>query len=706
MRKLVHSHQRHHYRNKSRSPSLSEHSRSGSQRSIGSSKSSIRSRSHSRSISFSKSRSRSMTRSRSRTKLGKDNKRQMGPYYRKSRLQDSIRQKASTFPNSSLLSTVKQSRVERRGPKSPSEKGSGENNTGLARFLFKNISCFEEKRKVPSHHRSVQTEFIPENSDFQDGNSKQGQTGYIAQRLGLFIGPYRCISTCSNSQYISEIPEVLFERPGISIPGPSIRASNQPVCFYSNDDSHRSSSAKTIHCAVSLPGRLACQEPISSTGQTVLSQIDIIPRSTDQSREVGINSISDFCVYRDGISNSRQHCQSSSGQNARNSVFPPLVSNATICNSKGFPVSFRATECNCSICSIGQITFKSTSNGPICSVEASQVTTDAPGSYNRSNQTSFEMVEQELFFTRSCSQSNSSISHDILGCQNPRLGCSSGARGSTITWSLGSKPISTPYKHIRDESHISSSQRSPRNIDKLHSSDCHRQLIGSVLHQETRGHTFSNSLHGGVEHASVVRQKGNNSASMTYSRNIQCPSQPVIKNIKTNLNRVVTGSDNMQQDICSDRLPKHRSFCDTTQLQTAIVCVSDTRQQGISDRCSVDELGRNIRLRISPISYYSSSSKEDLSTSVQNSTDSTIVASKILVSRASTAISSSHKSSHNSKSVDSSKGKDCTSKPNDACITCLGIIKQSVRNKSFSEQVAEHVSRSRRDSTRRVYDAK
>ena len=47
-----------------------------------------------------------------------------------------------------------------------------------------------------------------------------------------------------------------------------------------------------------------------------------------------------------------------------------------------------------------------------------------------------------------------------------------------------------------------------------------------------------------------------------------------------------------------------------------------------------------------------------------------------------------------------------TSKPPSSQLSRMGVIKQSIRDKKYSKNVADFVSRSRRTSTQKVYDAK
>ena len=63
-------------------------------------------------------------------------------------------------------------------------------------------------------------------------------------------------------------------------------------------------------------------------------------------------------------------------------------------------------------------------------------------------------------------------------------------------------------------------------------------------------------------------------------------------------------------------------------------------------------------------------------------------------------------SASNPKPACSAKRQDSASKPGPSTALGLGIVKQSSRDRQFSSDVAEHVSKARRESTVKVYDAK
>ena len=141
---------------------------------------------------------------------------------------------------------------------------------------------------------------------------------------------------------------------------------------YSIDGCHSNTSQSSSNYSVSIPGRLAGQESVSSRvnqGQGVHSQIDYFTGSNNQSREIGSNSIPKFHIHRDEICNSRQYCQSSLGQSTRYSMPSILVSEASCCHGKNVSLITGETECVCSICGISRLHLRPLQMAPFAQWE-------------------------------------------------------------------------------------------------------------------------------------------------------------------------------------------------------------------------------------------------------------------------------------------------------------------------------------------------
>ena len=182
--------------------------------------------------------------------------------------------------------------------------------------------------------------------------------------------------------------------------------------------------------------------------------------------------------------------------------------------------------------------------------------------------------------------------------------------------------------------------------------------------------------------------------SSSHSRQIQHSCRPPLKTRQTYQDRMGSGSNSCEFSIPDAHLPKYGSVCDKIQPPTHIICLSSTRPQSTSDRCPVHGLESSSCICFS--SFYSDTccSRENPTTSVQNSSHSSVLATTTVVLRTSSSISVSPDSSAtNSKTTDSIQRKICPSKPPNSRPSRLGVIKQS--EKKFSQNVADFVSRSR-----------
>ena len=261
--------------------------------------------------------------------------------------------------------------------------------------------------------------------------------------------------------------------------------------------------------------------------------------------------------------------------------------------------------------------------------------------------------------------------------------------------------------NVRNDGHTISTETSQNIYSPFLHHDIHRQHNGGLIYQQTGWHSFPQSLRRSLENTQLVPGTRHSYQSMSHPRQIQHSCRPPLKTRQTYQDRMGSGSNSCEFSIPGAQLPKCGSVCDKIQPQTPIICLSSTRLQSTSDRCPVHGLESSSCICFS--SFYSDTccSRENPTTSVQNSSHSSVLATTTVVLRTSSSISvSSDSSATNSKNTDSIQRKICTSKPPNSRPSRLGVIKQSIRDKKFSQNVADFVSRSRRASTQKVYDAK
>ena len=635
----------------------------------------------------------------------------MGPFYSRKRIQDTIYRTSSSFKQTHFLPADKKTRIGRRSQQSFVKKGSGENLSGISRLLLKDIPGTKKERKNEADHRSFYSKQICDDSKFQNGNPKESQKFHSAQRLGLFIRPNGCIFACPDSSCISKIPSLLSKRQDLSIQGSSLRSIHEPICLHSSYDNNSFSPSQERYQSVPVSRRLAVKESklSSSVGtQTFYHPSDHIIGSDYQSGKIRTDSIPKLRIHRDGISHSGQYSQSSSRQDSlfttNNQTFPSQKESS--CQT--IPFSFGKTQCSSRLHNTRETSSQTFTNVSPSTVETTHLSSSLPNSDISKHQTSSSLVEQSTEICDGCSnQKSPSISPNVHRCKSDGVGGTSGTRGTIISRSLESSPSKTSYQHSRDDGNTSRVEMCPPSYCELNSSCFHRQHNRCVLHKSPGRNSLPRSVSRSLEHAELVSSKPDKHCCKTHTGEIQHSSRPSFKNIETNNNRMVPETISCKCSLSDDRISKHRSFCNKVESQVTPVCVPYSRQECIGNRCSHDELESHSRLCLSSISSHSLSAEQNSSIAMQDCSYSTSVAKQILVSR--TTKSSdipSHFSSSNSRSTGTITGKVSASKSSNSSTSRMGIIKQSITDRKFSDEVADHVSKARRASTRKVYDAK
>ena len=261
-------------------------------------------------------------------------------------------------------------------------------------------------------------------------------------------------------------------------------------------------------------------------------------------------------------------------------------------------------------------------------------------------------------------------------------GSSFRADDTILSWSLDRRPIPAPYQYVKNDGHTISTETSHNIYSPFLHNDIHRQHNGGLIYQQIGWHSFPQPLCKSLENSQLVPGTQHCYQSLSHSRQIQHSCRPPIKTRQTYQDRMGSGSTSCEFSIPDAQFPKCGPVCDTIQSQTPIICLSSTRLQSTSDRCPVHGLESTSCICFS--SFYSDSccSGKNLTTSVQNSSNSSVLATTTVVLRTFSSLSVSPDSSAtNSKTLDSIQKRICSSKPPTSRPSRLGVIKQSIRDK-------------------------
>ena len=167
-----------------------------------------------------------------------------------------------------------------------------------------------------------------------------------------------------------------------------------------------------------------------------------------------------------------------------------------------------------------QITSQTIANVSACSMEATNITASTSNKVDGGCSTLSKLVETTSALPSRCSyEGRSSISSHFLGCQSNRLGFTSGAGRTSVSWSLVQNPIPTPHQYFRNDGHFIDTEEGSSIHKELHGSHINRQHNSSSIFEPSGGDTFTRPLHGSLENSNMVSSEPNKSSDKTFRGN-------------------------------------------------------------------------------------------------------------------------------------------------------------------------------------------
>ena len=639
-------------------------------------------------------------------KLGRDHRRQVGPFCSKKGVQNSVSKTSNSVTRPSLLPAASRSAAGRRSRQSPLEGGSGGDNSGMSRILLQNFPRSQEERETQADNRPLCAQPFCLHRDIQNGDTEKSERRHSVKRLGIFIGSDGRLFACPDTSSVSQIPQIHVGRPSVPVQGTPIRPLDKSFRVYIPYEGHCDISKEKGDNSTSLSRRLVVSNQnrrrLLEHRQFILSLItslgliinyeksDLVPAQVFTF--IGMEFLTHTNIVR--VPQTRQ-------MKILETV--RMVSQKTSISARAFLSLLGQLNAAADFVMLGRLHLR-------------------PLQMSLHNQ----WQPQKLPLCHQICMTTEILQHLKWWLQEDRyhqgfplkidppshtiftgLGSSCGTGGTSVSWTMDRRPIPAPHQCARDESNFSLSITSSSQGKELHCEGVNGQHHSGSLYKASGRDSFHRTLRRSVECPELVLGTQHTSVSEAHTGQVQHSSRPHVSNRQTDLHRVVPESGYSIQDFPDHGLSINRPVCHTSEPQAANICVTHTGSEGAINRCPLDGLESHTRLRVSTVSSHSSCDKQNTVIPVQDSIDSTSMARQTMVFRAPRSVGvTTGISASNSKPASSAKRQNSASKPGPSTASRLGIVKQSLRDKQFSSEVAEHVSKARRVSTAKVYDAK
>ncbi|MCS5551062.1 MAG: reverse transcriptase domain-containing protein, partial [Gammaproteobacteria bacterium] len=235
-----------------------------------------------------------------------------------------------------------------------------------------------------------------------------------------------------------------------------------------------------------------------------------------------------------------------------------------------------------------------------------------------------------------------------------------------------------------------------------------RQCHSSGIYKQARGNQIDTALSSFMGHDAMVFKTQHSHPCSSYSREEELSGRQVVPGSETcAFDRMGTQTINSSTYFSNNGNPKHRSLCHSCQLSASSVLQSLSRSPSMDMRCTVCELGGDIRICISSPHTHSQSINESQTRELLNSSSSTFSSTSVLVSSASRVNSGcSSKTTRITRPVVSEQRSVITSKSQLSKSGSVENICRSKSSKQFSSKASKYMEQSIRSSTRRLYSVR
>lgn len=576
-------------------------------------------------------------------------------------------------------------------------------------FLCTPFSSAKGIWRVASHNRSQHAEQVSGSSALQDGDCSVHKSSTAKRRICGGLGPARRLLPHSSSGTISEVPEVLHPRSGLSVRRSLLRASYCTKGLHKGYERNSKVCPDIRDAPTCLSGRLVTKEPLSKCTKGTFkttSRAAREARSSSQFSKVEFGTQTDFCLFGSQIRSGQGLSFPDAGGTGKTQGLAAVLSHSKGCTSKSTSVFPGVVEPSRKSSSVRQAQYKATTVVPKVLLPAS---CGSPLQEDSTDDCIFSMpsilgVRRKSTIGKPITLAASGID-SIHGCQSTRL-------GGTVQQRVCVRPLepdrfSQTLECSRNDGNYEGSTSLHQPGSAQSSNVCLGQSDYGVSHTETRGHSFLESVSEDTPAVSIGQPIGGNTPSEVDPRQgldysgFSEPSEP---------------STRSRMDAAGGSFPRHsgsvsgdqgRLVRDLREQETTSFCQSLSGRQGTGSRCFLNPLGRVSSLRVSSNQTDSGCASEDSGGQMLYPVGSASMGRSGLVPNNTQPPDRLSEEASNTAEAFISEGRqDVSLQSKPAESARLALVKRSLQEKGFSREVSQRAALSNRQSTRSVYDSR
>ena len=629
------------------------------------------------------------------------------------RIQDPLRDTSSSFGHPSelpvLLGESSEICSDPEGGRLHARQVSGLHSPGArSRFLQSSLPGPQGFRRMETSSGCLSPEQLCAEDRLLYGDTQYRPVCHTPRGLDDLHRYEGCLLPYPDSPGKSEIPEVCFQQPGLSIQGHVFRPDHSTSGIYEGDSSILQDSPSSRIQNATIPGRLASPGEISG-GDDAGERVYPKP-----SRKVGFSD-----KLEEIFSYSPEHSRVSGNENRLHSFLgfsDPETSRQSCINSKRIQVLSR-TSCETmdavtrthgisrSFGDKRETTFSPLSIPPQNSLESGHPSGLSPSPHSSISSTgSGLVVRQRSSISRGLLRSKEPRSISLLRRVKGRMG--SYHRVSTSFRPMVSSTIHPSYQQFGTSGHFSGPSTSRGPSQEQNSGCVFRQHHCPILHQKTRGDTVSVALSAGQRDLRMDSGEKGFSSPSVHPRLQKCPCGLPQSEEPDSADRVDSTPTSLFRPLETLGKTKGGHFCHIKKPPSTSLLLSGPGPSSSRDRRNAPGMEQPRGLRLSSILYVKDCAQQtDPVEQHKDDSSRPLVAPKGMVSRPNVPSNrQTVASSSSSRPVETAVQRSGSRQPSHASANRVSTLIRVLRSQGMGEELARRISEgSKRKTTCTIY---
>jgi hypothetical protein len=566
----------------------------------------------------------------------------------------------------------------------------------------------ENSGEIPFSNQPQTPECFPHSEAVPNGVAALHHRGIKSGRLGRVIGPVRCISAHTHSQNVEKVPSFCARRQGSAVSGSPFRVGVSPLCFYPNSSGFGSNSTQKGFTPLPLFGRLVtekCVERASSQADPSSDGFDSRTGISDEPRQIQSDPNSGLYFLGSQLRSSQSFSKAPGRSMGKDCGLGTVSATMPEKPSISLVQSIRPTHVRTGRSSSRQVTSPTVTAPFKQGMEASSHSVRQHCGVRHLPSTVTMVAGERKRNVRDLHQSVLTIDPNVHGRLQYGVGRPCG--GDNSVGRLVPSGVITAHQLSGDVGRYTCDKSVPGSPVQQAGVSGHGQLHGSVVHKQTGGYSFPDTVPPGGDTVEFSPSDQVHTSCETHSGKTQCSGRFSISQKSNSERRMESPSRDFQTVGFSLGDSSVRPVCYQAKSQVPPLCLAYAGRKSRRRGRSVLGLGHDGSLCVPSDSISPPSLEQDPTFIGTNSADCPLLAQEGVVPSVVGTVGGQPVAAPVVAEAASATGRGgLAPRSRGLKSSRLATVRESLVQEGFSEGIAKRISEKNRASTNSLYQSR